>query len=100
MRKLEKEIDLFRRIVECIDSGNYLDTRHSAVRRFERGVSRTNIVFVLRNGIREKGRDRYDSQFRTWTYAIRGKDSSGRRLRIIIAFEDDFLLLVTAVTLD
>ncbi len=84
----------------CIRRGAYLDTYHSSLRQTQRGISRPEILFVLLNGWHEKSRDRFDEYSWNWTYAIRGKTVDARELRIIVSFDDDGMLIITAIELN
>jgi hypothetical protein len=63
-----------------------------------------DVKVVLKTGWHEKARDRYEDEFSAWSYAVRGKSTDGRALRVVISFETDeqgeLLLLVTTIDLD
>ena len=95
----DKRKDLLADIKNCLDSGRYLDTYHSAVRQGERLITRTEMVHVLRNGRHEKEKDRFDPRYSEWNYSICGRTIDARELRIIVSFEANNLLIITAVDL-
>ena len=95
-RKIEEVLELAR---ACIRTGRYLDTRHSLARKRERGVSRLEIAQVLICGKHEKRRDRFDSLHNSWSYSIRGVTVDWRELRVVIGFEDGYLVVITVIDL-
>lgn len=80
--------------------GKYYDTRHSTDRQRERGIILPEVVEVIETGWNEKSKDEYKAEWKSWTYAIRGKTVDKRELRIAIAFEGrEKLIIVTAIDL-
>lgn len=49
------------------------------------------------NGYHEKQKTTFDEVFKTWKYAIRGKTLDNTDIRIIIAFSDDGMLIITVI---
>ena len=86
-------------IRKCLDSGRYLDTRHASERQKERQITRSETLFVLRHGHNEKKKDKYDELYQAWDYAIRGKTVDQRPLRIIVSFDENGVLIITAIEL-
>ena len=100
-RRPPKLENLLAKVHECIESGNYLDTRHSSDRQNERLITRPEILQALRKGHRVPSRDRYEEVYEDWSYAIEGKTIDNRSLRVIVAFDEKTrTLIVTAVDLD
>ena len=93
-------VDLLAPVRQSIAMGRYLDTYHSEARSFERGITRGEILYVLNNGWHEKNKDRFDHLHESWCYAVRGKTLDARELRVVVSFEQDNLLIVTAMDLD
>jgi len=91
---------LLARVRRSIAAGDFLDTTHVVARRTERFISRPEILQVLRSGWHEKNKDQYREEYESWNYAIRGATVDGRELRIVVSFEEDRLLIVTAIDLD
>lgn len=50
-------------IKRCLESGHFLDTRHSRERQYERQIIRPEIIFALRHGYHEKKKDRLEKNF-------------------------------------
>lgn len=86
-------------IGQCLDVGRYLDTRHAHLRQWQRLIKRPEILYVLKHGYHEKGKDTYEEAYREWNYSIRGKTPDGRELRVVISFEAMYLIIITAVDL-
>lgn len=97
MRKIDRLLD---KISECLDAGRYLDTRHAQDRSQTRAITRPEIVYVLRYGFHEKKKDKFESRYDTWNYAVRGKTVDKRELRIIVSFDENNMLIITAIDLD
>ena len=100
MTRSPKIKNLMRKIRNCIDSGNYIDTYHSILRQNERVITRPEILFVLKNGWHEQSKDSYKDVYQAWNYCIRGETIDCRRLRIVVSFDDNDLLIITAIDLD
>ena len=97
--KKAKEPHLLERVRKCVESGNYLDTAHSSIRRDERRITRPEFLYVLKHGWHEKAKDQFDEFYKAWNYAIRGETIDGRELRVVVAFERQGILVITAIEL-
>ncbi len=95
-----KVSNLLEQARSCIDSGRYLDTAHSSERGGQRFISRPEILYVLRHGYHEKRKDQYNTHYCTWDYAIRGRTVDGRELHVVVAFDDNGMLIITAIDLE
>jgi len=93
--KLTNE-ELLKRVHHAVETGDYLDTRHVTYRKNERGISRLEIEYVLKNGWNEKRKDKFDDAYSSWNYAMRGKTIDKRDLRIVITFQGK-MLIITAM---
>ena len=82
-----------------LDEGRYLDTRHAVQRQMERKILRPEILYVLRRGRHERRKDRYQKRFQAWNYAIRGKTPDQKELRVIVSFDKNNMLIITAIDL-
>lgn len=99
MDRPEKLPDLISAVRTCIEEGRYLDTRHATERQEERRITRPEVLYVLKRGHHEKKRDRFDDFHRAWNYAMRGRTVDRRELRVIVSFEENGLLIITAIEL-
>lgn len=77
-----------------------MDTRHAIDRQNERKITRPEVLYVLRNGYHEKAKDKFESQFQSWNYSIKGTTIDQRKLRVIVSFDEEGMLIVTAIELD
>lgn len=91
-----KHENLEERVRNCVASGKYRDTFHATLRKHERNITLPEIIYVLMTGRHEKSKDRFEGVFNTWNYALRGKTPDGLDLRVIISFDDEDLLIITA----
>ena len=98
-RERSKVPDLMKQIRCRLDEGRYFDTRHALGRKSERKISRTEVGYVLRHGWHEKKNDQYEERFKAWNYAVRGKTPDKRELRVIISFNENNMLIITAIEL-
>jgi hypothetical protein len=55
-------------------------------------------MHVLKTGLEEKNKTVFDSDFKTWKYAVRGYTTDNLDLRVIIAFDDEGMLKTAAAT--
>ena len=54
---------------------------------------------MLTNGRHEKNKDQYQERYQAWNYAIRGRTVDKRDLRVVVSFDEDNMLVITAVDL-
>lgn len=63
----------------------------------ERELELSDVLYVLKHGYHEKRKTTFDEVFQTWKYAIRGKTIDTVDVRIIIAFDEDDMLIITVI---
>lgn len=85
---------------KCLKSGRFYDTRHAVDQKIARSITLSEVRMIVENGYWEKRQDEYKPQYKAWNYSIRGRTLDGRDLRIIISFENQSLLLITAIDKD
>jgi hypothetical protein len=95
--KLKKQ-ELLDRVATSIGSGDYVILPHARQRCTERDVSAPDIEEALTRGRHVPRRDRYDDLYRSWSYGFEGPSIDEVPLRVIVAFEDQ-MLVVTVVRL-
>jgi hypothetical protein len=100
MARPDKLVDLLDVVRTCIAEGRYLDTRHAARRGMEREITRPEILYVLKSGFHEKRKDKFDELYQAWNYAIRGKTVDKKNVRVAVSFDENGLLIITAIDLD
>ncbi len=97
MKRPSKIDNVLEKVRECIANGRYYDTSHAALRKCQRRISLTHVLYVLRYGYHEKRKDQYKEEYGDWTYSIRGSNIDGRDLRIAVAFDSDDMLIITVI---
>jgi len=66
---------------------------HALQRQNERLVSLEDVLYVLKTGVREEKKDLFDVKRQMWKYAIYGKTKDEIKLRVIISFEEEMILI-------
>lgn len=103
MKKIKNERpraleNLIPTILECVEKGNYRHTLHAIARQDERCIDLPDVLYVLKTtGYHEKAKTTFDDCFQTWKYAIRGKTLDHFDIRIIIAFDEEEMLIITVM---
>ncbi|HEX4838918.1 MAG TPA: DUF4258 domain-containing protein [Rhabdochlamydiaceae bacterium] len=97
MSRSSKIINVLQKAGEYIKLGRYYDTRHAMQRKAQRDVALTDVLYVLRKGYHEKKKDEFKPEHNSWNYAIRGKTIDGRDIRIVIAFDENDMLIITVI---
>ncbi len=95
-----KHENVLELVQQHVEAGTYLDTRHATQRKQERNIALPEMLFVLRGGFHEKRKDKFDELHNAWNYAVRGKTVDNRPLRVIVSFDPDGMLIITAIDLD
>ena len=99
IKRTQKCKKLLDKIRDCVMNGKYFDSYHSLLRRGERKITRPEILQVLKRGWHERKKDQFDTHHENWKYAIRGETVDGRKIRVVISFQDDFLVILTAIVI-
>lgn len=89
--------ELFPKIRNCLDKGLYRQSKHAIERELERKIDLPDVLYVLKNGYHDKRKTSFDEVFQTWKYAIRGKTIDEMDIRIIIAFDETGMLIITVM---
>ena len=84
---------LLRKIREHVQKGTYIISAHALERQNLRSVDLKDVLYVLKNGVRDEEKDLFDNKRQAWKYAIHGKTTENVNLRIIIAFENDMVII-------
>jgi hypothetical protein len=83
----------------ALERGDYIYSIHALERQNQRKITRSEVVQVLRGGHHEKAKDTYEEAHKAWNYAVRGRTVDKRALRIIVSFDPQGMLIVTAIDL-
>ena len=92
----EKADNLLEKIRWCIERRKFRLTPHCVTRQKQRSIGLPDITFVLLNGFHEEEKTKFNEEFNTWKYAIRGKTLDKIDIRVIVAFEKD-MVIITAI---
>ena len=98
----KKTAELLMAISTAIASKSYYFTKHADLRaRTRRNVSPFEILRILKSDSKyhEVKKDRFNEEFYTWNYSIRGETLDAESVRIVISFEADDLLVITVINL-
>lgn len=100
-KKPEKIKNVLVKIKECIEKGDYFVTSHAFIRQNERLISLPESLHVLETGYEEKQKTRFDTDYNTWKYAIRGKTIRDELdVRVIVAFDENGMLIITVMHIE
>lgn len=80
-----------------VDERRYRQTIHALQRQHERQIDLLDALYVLKNGYHEKKKTHFDTVNKAWKYAVRGKTLDKQDVRVIIAFDDDGMLIITVM---
>ena len=78
---------------EHIREGTYVLAKHAMERQKNRSINLPDILHVLQYGKHEKEKDLFDVKRQTWKHAIRGKTINGVDLRVIVAFQEEMVII-------
>jgi hypothetical protein len=88
-----KTTELLKRVRYHLEKGTYIVSAHALQRQNERLVSLEDVLYVLKTGVREEKKDLFDVKRQMWKYAIYGKTKDEIKLRVIISFEEEMILI-------
>lgn len=95
--KPEQIDNLSEQIRKCIESERYMQTKHALQRESERSIELSDALYVLRHGRHEKNKTTFDEIFQSWKYAIRGRTLENLDIRVIVAFDENGMLIITVM---
>ena len=99
MARPSKLAALMPAVVAAIELGHYIYSNHALERQSQRKITRSEVLQALKGGYHEKAKDLYDDVYEAWNYAVRGKTLDRRELRIVVSFDVQGMLIVTAIDL-
>lgn len=85
--------NLLDKIRELIQKEKYRFTAHAIERRIQRAISVQDTRYVLTHGFHERSKTTYDENNKTWNYAVRGKTLDKKDLRIIVAIDENLIII-------
>jgi hypothetical protein len=102
-RSKKSTSELWASIEQAIAARRYFFTRHA----FERSIDRKNVnmlqvldILTSDHKYHESSKDRYNPTFQSWNYAVLGRTIDDERVRIILSFDENDMLIITVINLD
>jgi Domain of unknown function (DUF4258) len=80
-----------------METGRYFDTTHATERKSQRRISLAHVLYVVQHGYHEKRKDQYHPEHSDWTYSIRGETVDQKDIRIVVAFDNYDMLIITVI---
>lgn len=97
MKRPEKLENILAKIKECIEQKKYTFTNHALQRVKERGIDMATTRYILLTGHEDKRKSVFDEANNCWKYAITGISKDELRIRVIVAFDEDGMLVITVM---
>ncbi len=102
-KKTDRE--LYDLITSKITSDNYIFLSHAKKRLKDRNISDLDVLDILEGKndnerTRNKRKDKYEGSCQDWNYCIEGINLDGVKIRVIISFEGNLLLIITVIRFD
>jgi len=99
------DAELWTLITKMISVGNYVFLKHAHDRLKDRNISDIDVLDILENKPRRKRKrnkrkDVLLSGYSDWNYCIEGNDLDSGKIRIIISFDDELMLVITVIRID
>ena len=99
------ELELWTLLNEKISNGSYFFLRHAKERLKDREITDIDVLDILENKNnrkrkRNKSKDTYISGYQDWNYCIEGNDLDGKKIRIIISFDKELMLVITVIRIN
>jgi hypothetical protein len=95
-----KILRLMQHLSAACEEGRLRFTMHAVEQMHKRRISEQEVFFIIRHGFHEAKKDQLGGISKTWRYAIRGLTLDGRDLRVVVAFTQPNVLIVTAIDLN
>jgi uncharacterized protein YpbB len=90
--------NLIETIRKHIEQRRYRFTKHALDRLTERSLELPDVIYVLIHGVHEEEKTIFNNNSQTWSYAVKGKTLEGVSARVVVAFEDD-MVIITVIRL-
>lgn len=96
------DTELWSLIKQVILNGNYIFLKHAHERLKDRNINDIDVLDILENKTnrkrrRNKSKDIFLTNHQDWNYCIEGNDLEGKKIRIIISFDDELMLIITVI---
>ena len=93
MTAKKADSDILKKVRDHVRKGTYILVKHAIQRQEERGINLPDVLRILEHGRHEKNMDSFDVKNQSWKYAIRGKTISGIDLRVVVAFQQEMVII-------
>lgn len=93
MKTIKNDVDLLKKVRDHVQNGTYVLVKHAIERQTERSIKLPDVLRVLEYGRHEREKDSFDLKNQKWKYSIRGKTINGIELRVIVAFQDEMVII-------
>jgi hypothetical protein len=98
------DYDLWSLISQKISGVRYVFLNHAKERLLDRKITDIEVLDILEHKEkcrRNKSKDSFAPGYQDWKYCIEGKSFVQQpQIRIIISFDEEFMLVVTVIRLD
>jgi hypothetical protein len=101
----KKDSQVYSLTEDKIAMGEYIFLNHAKQRLKDRSIIDIDVLDILegkkdRNRRRNKSKDKYELGHKDWNYCIEGSNLDGIKIRIIISFDEDNVLVITVIRLN
>ena len=97
VKRPEKLSNVLELAAACIANGNYRPTFHAECRKLERDITLLDALHVIKTGYRDPKHDEYKEEYCSWNYAIQGISLQRDKIRVVISFDDNLMLIITVI---
>lgn len=102
--KKKTDRELYRLLEAKISNKEYVFLDHAKKRLKDRKIIDIDVLDLLegkkgRGRKRNKSKDKYEDNNQDWNYCIEGCDISNLKIRVIVSFEDEDMLVITVIAL-
>jgi hypothetical protein len=88
-----KNLDVLKKVRFHLLNGTYILAKHALQRQMQRQINLPDVLYVLEFGRHEETKDSFDVKRQAWKYAVRGRTLTKIELRIIVAFQDEMVII-------
>lgn len=93
---------LYQLVRKKISTGDYVFLKHAKQRLEERNILDLDVLDILEGKQghkrkRNKSKDKYENTYDDWNYCVEEANLDGRRIRIILSFEKNLMLIITVI---
>ena len=92
--------DILGIALSAIKTGRLRYSAHANQRMHLRKIIKPEVEFILKYGHHESRKDQFNAEHESWDYSISGKTLDGRKLRVVVAYEEPHVLVITTIDLD